>query len=96
MRIRKTLISVLTLAALMAFSPLAKLQAASLADPGLRQGAEHLVLTVKAKKKASSKAAAHKTGKKHAARRAGSKGAGRCGTYMYYKGGKCMDARAKK
>ena len=23
-------------------------------------------------------------------------GAGRCGTYMYYKGKKCQDARAKK
>jgi hypothetical protein len=96
MRIRKTLTSVLTLAVLMAFSPLANLQAASFADPGLRQGAEHLVLAVKAKKKAKSKTAAHKSGKKHHAKRAGSKGPGRCGAYMYYKGGKCMDARAKK
>jgi uncharacterized low-complexity protein len=96
MRIRKTLISALTLAIAIAFSPLSELRAASFADPGLRQGAETLTQTVAMKKK-TRKAHARKAGKKRHARRAGSKGAGKCGAYMFYsaKGHKCMDARAK-
>ena|ERR1700730_5693211 len=96
MRIRKTLISVLTLAIAIAFSPLAELRAASFADPGLRQGAETLTQTVAMKKK-SRKAHARKAGRKRHAKRAGGKGAGRCGAFMYYSGKahKCMDARKK-
>jgi hypothetical protein len=29
-------------------------------------------------------------------RKAGAKGPGQCGTYMYWKGGKCVDARLPK
>jgi uncharacterized low-complexity protein len=94
MRIRKSLISMLALALVVAFSSLAKLQAASLADPGLRQSAGQLVTTVKATK-------GHKTmaraGKRHHHHHVASKGPGSCGTYMYYSGKshKCMDARNK-
>jgi hypothetical protein len=94
MRIRKSLVSIFALTLVVAFSSLAKLQAASLADPGLRQSAGHLVQTVKATHKTAAK-----TGKRHHRRVAskGGKGPGRCGTYMYFSGKthKCMDARAK-
>ena len=40
------------------------------------------------------KAKRHRMGHRKG-KRAGSKGPGRCGTNMYYKKGKCMDARNK-
>jgi hypothetical protein len=53
----------------------------------------------KAAKKAPPRRAATAPKKKAAARgflpsKAGAKGPGRCGTYMFWKGGKCVDARA--
>jgi hypothetical protein len=86
MRIRKSLIGILALALVVAFSSLAQLQAASPADPGLRQSGGYLVATA---------AKAGKHHHHHAGK--GGKGPGSCGTYMYYSGKthKCMDARAK-
>jgi hypothetical protein len=84
MRIVKVLI--VALAALFAVSTV---QAATFVKPAGTPGIESSVELTKGKKKAKkSKKAKKKAGKK--------KGAGQCGAYMYYKGGKCMDARAKK
>lgn len=93
MRIRKTLIAALAMAIAIAFSPLPELQAASLLGPGSQPGTENLTQAVKMKKKKAGKRKGKKKGK-----RARSKGAGKCGTYMYYskKARKCMDARNKK
>jgi hypothetical protein len=90
MRIRKSLINILALALVVAFSSLTKLQAASPVDPGLRHSAGQLVATVKA-------TTAHKAGTRHHRQHVAGKGPGSCGTYMYYSGKshKCMDARKK-
>jgi hypothetical protein len=92
MRIRKTLIAILALAIAIAFSPLTDLQAATFVNPGSQPGSDNLTQTVKAKKKSYRKAGKRKRGKR--GKRARSKG-GKCGTYMYRKRGKCMDARNK-
>jgi hypothetical protein len=94
MPVRKTLIASLALAIAVAFSPLPEVQAATLVGPGSQPETTNLVQTVKAKKKSmkkhGKKMRKHKKGK-----RAGSKGPGRCGMNMYWKKGKCMDARKK-
>jgi len=84
MRVRKTLIAGLALAIALAFSPLPGLQAATLVGPGSQPETTSLVQVVKAKKKKGKKG-----------KSAASKGPGRCGTNMYFKKGKCMDARSK-
>ena len=84
MRIRKTLIAILALAIAIAFSP--ELQAATFVSPDTKVSTDNLTQTI-AKKKGKKK------GKK--GKRAKSK-AGKCGTYKYYKKGKCLDARNKK
>ena len=94
MSIRKTFIAALAVALAAAFSPIPELQAATF-NPGSQVGSSSLVQTI-AKKKKSSKKAGKKGKGKHKARRAGSKGKSTCGTYMYRKGGKCVDARNKK
>ena len=90
MSIRKTLIAALAVAVAAAFSPISQVQAATF-HPGSQVGSSSLVQTIKAKKK---------SGKKHGKRSKGKRKAGSkkstCGTYMYRKGGKCMDARNKK
>jgi hypothetical protein len=92
MSIRKTFIAALAVALAAAFSPIAELQAATF-NPGSQAGSSSLVQTV-AKKKSYKKTAKRSKGK-HKARRAG-KGKSSCGTFMYRKGGKCLDARNKK
>jgi hypothetical protein len=87
MRIVKVLI--VALAALFAVSTV---QAATFVKPVGTPGIESSVELTKGKKKAK-KAKKSKKAKKKAGKK---KGAGQCGAYMYYKGGKCMDARAKK
>src|SRR5215475_8970386 len=91
MSIRKTFIAALAVAVAAAFSP--ELQAATF-NPGSQVGSSSLVQTI-AKKKSTKKAGKKSKGKRKA-RKAGSKGKSSCGTYMYRKGGKCVDARNKK
>ena len=98
MSIRKTFIAALAVAVAAAFSPIPELQAATF-NPGSQVGSTSLVQTIakkNAKKKKSYKKAGKKSKGKRKARRAGSKGKSSCGTYMYRKGGKCVDARSKK
>lgn len=95
MSIRKTFIAALAVAVAAAFSPIPELQAATF-NPGSQVGSSSLVQTIAKKKKSSKKAGKKKSKGKHKARRAGSKGKSTCGTYMYKKGGKCVDARNKK
>ena len=94
MHVRKTLLAGLAVAIAVAFSPLPELQAATLVGPASQPESTSLVQTVKMKKKGMKKSGKkmhkHKKGK-----RAGSKGPGRCGVNMYWKKGKCMDARKK-
>lgn len=88
MRIRKTLVTMLALAIAIAFSPVHELQAATFAGPGTKVQTDNPIEHVAAKK-----------GKKKAKKRKGKKAksrAGSCGTYMYYKKGKCQDARNPK
>ena len=91
MSIRKTFIAALAVAVAAAFSPIPELQAATF-NPGSQVGSSSLVQTIANKKKSSKKAAKRSKGK----RKAGSKGKSSCGTFMYRKGGKCVDARNKK
>jgi hypothetical protein len=93
MSIKRTFIAVLAVAIAAAFSPIPELQAATFNPGSQGAGSSSLVQTVKAKKKAYKKSAKRAGGKKR--RKAGSKGKS-CGTYMYRKGGKCLDARNKK
>jgi hypothetical protein len=93
MSIRKTFIAALAVALAAAFSPITELQAATF-NPGAQVGSSSLVQTI-AKKKSTKKAGKKKSKGKHKARRAG-KGKSTCGTFMYRKGGKCVDARNKK
>ena len=88
MRIMKVLI--VALAALFAVSTV---QAATFVKPAGTPGIESSVELTKGKKKAK-KAKKAKKGKK--AKMVAKKGPGQCGAYMYHKGGKCVDARAKK
>jgi len=57
-------------------------------------GATSAIELVKAKKGAKKKV--KKAGKKAKKAKKAKKGPGACGTYMFYKKGKCVDARAKK
>lgn len=84
MRLMKVLI--VALAALFAASTV---QAATFVMPAGKAGVESSVELTAAKKKK-----AKKKGKKKAKKKASK--AGKCGAYMYYKKGKCLDARAKK
>jgi len=93
MSIRKTFIAALAIAVATAFSPIPELQAAAF-NPGSQVGSNSIVQTIKAKKKSNKKKAGKKGKRK--GKRAGSKGKSSCGTYMYRKGGKCVDARNKK
>ena len=88
MRIRKTLIAILALAVAIAFSPLTGSQAARFVSPDTNVSSDNMTLTV-AKKKGKKKKG-KKKGKKAKSK------AGKCGTYKYYKKGKCLDARNKK
>jgi hypothetical protein len=71
---------IVALAALFAVSTV---QAATFVKPTGKAGVESSVELTKGKKKAKKKG-----GKKSKA--------GKCGTFMYYKKGKCQDARLKK
>src|SRR4051812_18635602 len=95
MKIRKTLIASLALAVAVAFSPLPDLQAATFVNPGSQPGSDNLTQTAKMKKKSYRKAGKRKMGKRKKGRRAASKGPGRCGMNMYFKKGRCRDARNK-
>jgi hypothetical protein len=88
MRIRKTLIAILALAVAIAFSPLTGSQAATFVSPDTKVSSDNMTLTI-AKKKGKKKKG-KKKGKKAKSK------AGKCGTYKYYKKGKCLDARNKK
>ena len=93
MQIRKTLIVALAAAVALAFSPLSELRAAPFAGKGSQAAGSELTHTVQAKTKANKKAGKKKRkGKKGRKAEAGKS----CGTYMYRKGGKCLDARNKK
>src|SRR5215467_524596 len=92
MSIRKTFIAALAVAVAAAFSPIPELQAATF-NPGSQVGSSSLVQTIAKKKKSTKKKAAKRSKGK---RKAGSKGKSSCGTFMYRKGGKCVDARNKK
>jgi hypothetical protein len=96
MGMRKCSIAGLALAVGLALSPLPELRAATLVSPGSQRTADNLVHSVQAKKKKGVK----KVGKRKAGKRKkGQRGAGKgksCGTFMYRKGGKCLDARNKK
>jgi hypothetical protein len=81
MRIRKTLMAVLALAVAIAFSSLTELQAATFVSPDTKVSSDNVLMTVAKKKKGGKKAKSK---------------AGKCGTYKYYKKGKCLDARDKK
>ena len=85
---KKTHLAVATLALAIAAAPLAKLQAAGLVAPDSKPHAESLAQVVKAKKAKMMRKAKHKHG-----RHARSRAPGRCGENMYWKKGKCMDAR---
>ena len=90
MSIRKTFIAALAVALAAAFSPIPELQAATF-NPGSQVGSSSLVQTI-AKKKSTKKAGK----KKSKGKRKAGKGKSSCGTFMYRKGGKCLDARNKK
>lgn len=90
MRIMKVLI--VALAALFAVSTV---QAATFVKPAGKPTIESSIELVKGKKKAK-KAKKGKKAKKAKKKAGKKKGPGKCGAYMYHKGGKCMDARAKK
>ena len=86
MQIRKTLAVVLAAAVALAFSPLSDLKAAPFAGSGSRAVDSELVHSVQVKTKAAKKKSKSKKAKSGKS----------CGTYMYRKGGKCLDARNKK
>ena len=83
MRIRKTFIGVLALALAIAFSPLAGLRAAPLANSAARLGSEDtLTQTVKAETKAHKHRSAkkgHRVARRHHGKHAMSKAPGKCG-----------------
>jgi hypothetical protein len=89
MRIRKTLIAILALAVAIAFSPLTGSQAATFVSPDTKVSSDNLTQTI-AKKKGKKKKGKKKKGKKAKSK------PGKCGTFKYYKKGKCLDARNKK
>ena len=96
MGFRKLSIAGLALAVGLAFSPLPELRAATLVGPGSQPTTDNLVHSAQAKKKKGlKKAGKRKAGKRKKGKRGVGKGKS-CGTYMYRKGGKCLDARNKK
>jgi hypothetical protein len=93
MQIRKTLVVALAVIVAIAFSPLSELRAAPFAGNGSQSASSELLHAAQAKPKAKKKAGKKKRkGKKGRKAKAGKS----CGTYMYRKGGKCLDARNKK
>jgi len=99
MNIRKTLIACLALAMAIVFSPLSELQAAPFVNAGSQPVTENLAQSVKMKRRVKSgkmmgKMKRQRMGKRRMGRMARSR-AGRCGMNMYWKKGKCMDARNK-
>jgi Ni/Co efflux regulator RcnB len=84
---RKIHLAVAALALAIAAAPVAKLQAAGLVSPDARPQVEGLMQVVKAKKA--------KKAKRSPGRVARSRGPGHCGENMYWKKGKCVDARNK-
>ena len=93
MQIRKTLIVALAVVVAIAFSPLSELRAAPFAGNGSQSAGSELLHAIQAEPKAKKKAGKKKRkGKKGRKAKAGKS----CGTYMYRKGGKCLDARNKK
>jgi hypothetical protein len=63
------------------------------------RGARYSTAKPKMAKKTVRRTAAaprRKTARGFLPRKAGAKGPGQCGTFMYWKGGKCMDARLPK
>ena len=96
MGFRKLSIAGLALAVGLALSPLPELRAATLFGPGSQPTTDNLVHSAQAKKKKGfKKAGKRKAGKRKKGKRGAGKGKS-CGTYMYRKGGKCLDARNKK
>lgn len=86
---RKTIVAVVALAVAAAFSPASF--AAGLVGPSSKIETQSMAEAVKAKKKTYfKKKASKKVGKKAKSKK------GSCGTFMYRKGGKCVDARNKK
>ena len=88
---RKIHLAVVALALAIAAAPVAKLQAAGLVSPDARPQVEGLMQVVKAKKAKKAKMKA----KRSPGRVARSRGPGHCGENMYWKKGKCVDARNK-
>lgn len=105
------LAKIAVLAALGAFA-VSTTHAAPLVSPATKVGSDSILVEAQTKKKVAKKAAKKKVAKKAVkkkrvvkARKARKvrkvakvrvKAAKSCGTYMYRKGKKCMDARAKK
>ena len=87
MTTKRLFVIALAAAIAIAFSPLPELRAAPYAGPASQASSGDLVQLTQAKK-ASKK-------KKGKGKKAG-KSAKSCGTFMYRKGGKCLDARNKK
>ena len=100
--IRTTILASTALAVAIAFSPA---QAASLLGPSAQPASEHLVQSIKTKRKEGKiKKMMHKVAKKmkgyrrhaRARRQHVAMSHGGCkGAFMYRKGGKCLDARNK-
>jgi hypothetical protein len=95
MILRNTSLSLLALAAALAFCAAPALQAAPLPGPGTKVQPDKMIEQAQAKEKATKKKAMRDgpaPAKKAAAK------AGRCGTYMYWdrKAKGCVDARNKK
>jgi hypothetical protein len=96
MGFRKLSIAGLALAVGLALSPLPELRAATLFGHVSQPTTDNLVHSAQAtKKKVFKKAGKRKAGKRKKGKRGAGKGKS-CGTYMYRKGGKCLDARNKK
>jgi hypothetical protein len=94
MQIRKIMAVGLAAAVALAFSPLADPKAAPFAGNGSQAASSGLVHPAQAKTKAKAKAKKKAGKKKRKGKKA--KSGKSCGTYMYRKGGKCLDARNKK
>lgn len=92
MQIKKTLVVALAAAVAIAFSPLPELRAAPFAGNGPQAVGSELVHSVQAKKAKKKAGKKKRKGKKARKAKAGKS----CGTFMYRKGGKCLDARNKK
>lgn len=97
------LAKIIVLASLGAFAA-ASASAAPLVAPATKSTADSAIVQIAAKKKVAKKVAKKKVAKKKRivkakkARKVAKvrRKAKSCGAYMYRKGGKCMDARAKK